>query len=241
MPEREPPEPEIIHRDDDILVVSKPPGLPTTSPGRDDRSLVHWVSNRFAPLRPHATSRLDSPVSGIVTFALTREANRHLLGARRDGRYERVYVGITLGEPSPADGRWSSPISIDPADPKHRIAGPGRGERAASTRYAVAARTAEATLLELRPDTGRTHQLRVHASHAGVPLFGDRAYGGEPRKVLPDGRVVTARRVMLHCARVAFPARSGGDPIELVAPVLADMRAVWAELGGPEEALQLGR
>ncbi len=239
--EREPVEPEVIHRDEELLVVSKPPGLPTTAPTTTEPSLVRWVSNSFPVLRPHATSRLDAQVSGLVTFALSREANRRLLDARRAGAYERLYLGITVHTPEASTGEWSWPIAIDPHDRKRRVAGTGRGERAARTRYEVAAKAAHGNLLRLRPATGRTHQLRVHAARAGMPLFGDRLYGGEARKVLPDGRVVTARRVMLHCVRVRFPSKSGTDVVDLTAPVIADMAGVWAELGGADAALQPGR
>lgn len=235
--DQERPEPEIIHRDEQIMVVHKPPGLPTTAPSQDEPSLVRWVSDRCPNLRPHATSRLDSPVSGLVTFALTKEANRHLLEARRSGNYERVYIGITDHEVAVDAGDWSWPISIDPRNPKLRVAGEGRGERAALTRYAVAATSSAATLLRLMPVTGRTHQLRVHAARSGVPLFGDHAYGGERRKVMPDGTVVSARRVMLHCARLSFPSPSGGGRMLLEAPARPDMQRVWLALGGARSDL----
>ena len=234
--------PEVIYQDERLLIVHKPPGLPTTAPTSTEPCLVHWVRDRFPGLQAHATSRLDSQVSGLVTFALTRDANRHLLDARRAGTYERLYVGITIHQLSLAAGEWSWPISIDPTNPKRRLAGPGRGEREALTRYEVAARTPSATLLRLMPATGRTHQLRVHAAKAGAPLFGDHEYQGERRKVLPDGSVVTARRVMLHCLRVSFPSPSGGalagercndgKRMQLEAPVRPDMKRVWSALGG---------
>lgn len=231
-------EPETIHHDEQFLIVHKPPGLPTTAPNAEDPSLVRWVDERFSDLRPHATSRLDSPVSGLVTFALTREANRHLLDARSAGTYERVYLGITLHEVPVDEGEWTWPISIDPTNPKLRVAGAGRGEREASTRYEVAARTASATLLRFMPDTGRTHQLRVHASRANAPLFGDHVYQGHRRKVLADGTVVTARRVMLHCARVSFPSPSVGGSMQFDAPARSDMQNVWLALGGAPSDLQ---
>lgn len=238
MSEGERAEPEVIHHDAQILVVHKPPGLPTTAPSAAQPSLVRWVSHRFSSLRPHPTSRLDSPVSGLVTFALTPNANRHLLEARRARTYERVYIGITRHEVEPEAGDWAWPISIDPRNPKLRIAGEGRGERAARTRYEVAERSSHASLLRLTPATGRTHQLRVHAARSGAPLFGDHAYGGERRAVLPDGAVVTARRVMLHCTRVSFPALSGRGTLVLEAPARTDMEKVWRALGGAAASLQ---
>ncbi len=231
-------EPEVIHRDDQLLIVNKPPGLPTTAPSADEPSLVRWVSERVAVLRPHPTSRLDAQVSGLVTFALTRAANRKLLDARRAGTYERVYLGITLYQTPAELGEWAWPISIDPANPKLRVAGEGRGERAALTRFEVAKRIPTATLLRMMPATGRTHQLRVHAARFGAPLFGDHAYGGERREAMPCGTVVTARRVMLHCAQLSFPSPSGGDRMQFQAPARSDMRRAWLALGGAASDLQ---
>ncbi len=192
--------PEIVHRDSDLLIVHKPAGLPTTAPSGDERCLVRWVEQRFPELRAHPTSRLDSQVSGLVTFALNKAANQRLLEARRAGRYERLYLGITLHSLEDDAGDWCWPISIDPRNAKLRIAGPGRGERDARTRFRAHSRAPHGTLLHLTPQTGRTHQLRVHCAEAGAPLFGDHPYGGERRLSLPDGKVVSARRVMLHCS-----------------------------------------
>lgn len=238
VPETSPTEPEVIHHDRQLLILHKPPGLPTTAPTDDEPCLTQWVAQHFPGLRAHATSRLDSQVSGLVTFALTREANEQLLAARRAGAYGRRYLGITLREVAANEGEWRWPISIDPRNPRRRIAGPGRGEREALSRYALLARTPNASLLELMPATGRTHQLRVHAAEAGLPLFGDPLYQGERRAVLPNGSVVTARRVMLHCAQVSFPSLSSDARFVVEAPIRADMEKVWLALGGARSELQ---
>ncbi|MGB5813310.1 MAG: pseudouridine synthase [Polyangiales bacterium] len=231
--------PTILHHDDDFLMVAKPPGLPTTSPDPSAACLVRWVAEHVDGRRPpHATSRLDSPVSGLVTFALTRRANQHLLAARKSGEYARLYLGITTAAASFATARWDWPISIDPANRKLRVAGPGAGERDAATSCEVADRGDFAALLRLSPVTGRTHQLRVHAAKAGVALFGDHAYGAPRRHVLPSGRVVTATRVMLHCSRVSVPAMGSGVRLTVRAPAPADMERVWAQLGGTPGALR---
>ena len=234
----EAPQPTIVHQDEQLLIVDKPAGLPTTAPTPTEPSLVRWVCDRFPDLRPHPTSRLDAQVSGLVTFSLTRGANRHLFEARRAGAYERVYIGITVSGTPIAGGEWSWPISIDPRNRSLRIAGSGRGRREALTRYEVVAQIPNATLLRLMPVTGRTHQLRVHAAKAGAPLFGDHSYRGERRKVLPDGSVITARRVMLHCALVSFPPLSGNERMQVLARVHRDMECVWLGLGGTLSDLQ---
>ena len=240
MPPADTARPTVLHRDTDLLVVAKPPGLPTTSPDSSQRSLTSWAKSELpGRRRVHPTSRLDAPVSGVVTFALTSRANQHLLAARRAGCYRRDYVGITASDPRFDEDVWNWPISVDPADRRQRVAGPGRGERDARTRCSIAARVGPATLLRLEPETGRTHQLRVHAARAGVPLLGDPHYRGERRVVLSNGAVVRARRVMLHCLRVCFPLLDGDRLFEFEAPVPRDMEEVWVALGGLVSQLRL--
>src|SRR5690606_23370558 len=150
-----------------------------------------------------------------VTFARTERATHALLEARRAGAYERTYLALVGGVPDEASGRWTWTIAIDPRDVTRRIAlrEGERGERAqeASSRWERRADAAGCAALALFPETGRTHQLRVHCAAAGLPILGDTTYGGAPRVVLADGRVISARRVMLHCARVVLPdvARGG--------------------------------
>jgi 23S rRNA pseudouridine955/2504/2580 synthase/23S rRNA pseudouridine1911/1915/1917 synthase len=109
----------------------------------------------------------------------------------------------------------------------------GKDATNAETLYrTIAVSPLGAALLALSPVTGRTHQIRVHASHAGAPLLGDRTYGGPTRQSLPSGRVLDLARIALHCARVTVPARSGPRAIVAEAPVPAELRDVWAALGG---------
>jgi 23S rRNA-/tRNA-specific pseudouridylate synthase len=234
--------PFVLHRDRDLLVLYKPTGLPTTRPD-DGPCLVRWAEalDPKAP-RLHASSRLDAEVTGLVTFARSQRAIQALLEARRAGRYERFYLGISAAAPEPAEGEWRWAIAQDPRDPRRRVAlapDDARGARSL-TRYRVQSLQPLAAVLALRPETGRTHQLRVHAARAGVPLLGDRHYGGEAKRVLADGRVLRASRVMLHCARVRLPAIAGGEPLTIDAPVPDDMHKLWRELGGAPECLESG-
>lgn len=236
----------VVHRDAHLLVVHKPPGIPTTSPSDDELALTHLVA-RLDPEAPrlHATSRLDAEVSGLVTFARTRDANAALLAARREGTYRRLYLALVAKAPTPPEGRWQAALAIDPRDARRRVVveDPGalpaeRRAREAATRYEVRAVAPAAALLALHPETGRTHQLRVHAAHAGSPLFGDVMYGGERRLVRDNGRVVTARRVMLHCAALTLPdVQRRGEVLRIVSPVTDDFSAAWVGSGGELGAL----
>jgi 23S rRNA-/tRNA-specific pseudouridylate synthase len=198
----------------------------------------------IAPSRLHPTSRLDRDVSGVVVFALTRAAAQRLAQARSRGGYERRYVAIASSEPSPARGSWDVPIGRMPArsgrpgNPRLR-APDGVDSVPALTRYASCGRTPRgAALLALAPKTGRTHQLRVHASNAGAPLVGDTSYGGPARLTTPGGRVLEPRRIALHAARIVVPdARD--NPLVVTAPIPSSLCELWSNLEGDPAAWEL--
>jgi RluA family pseudouridine synthase len=226
----------VLFRDAELFVVDKPPGIATTSPdGRRCLAELATRMNRGAP-RVHPTSRLDRDVTGIVIFARTDRAIAALMEARTKGTYRRRYAALVSGVVHEDAGRWDWPIAIDPRDKTKRLAlEPGeKGERLqeASSRYEITARAVLACRGWLYPETGRTHQLRVHAARAGHALVGDVAYGGPKRLVLPDGRVITANRPMLHCASVQVPHPITGETLRIEAPIPADIEAVWAGISG---------
>jgi 23S rRNA-/tRNA-specific pseudouridylate synthase len=246
-------EPRVVYSDPDLLVIDKPSGLPTTSPDGEN-CLASWAREHDpAAPRLHASSRLDAEVTGLVTFARTTRAILQLTAARKAGRYRRFYLGLARHPPEPLEGEWRFPIARDPKDPRRRVAlAPGASVRARSTRpggsdraprglcladsawsryRTLFAREALALLL-LMPETGRTHQLRVHAARGGAPLWGDKHYGGPVREVFEDGRVLAARRVMLHCAQLILPGIAAPEPLVLHAPVPHDMQAFYTALGG---------
>ncbi len=228
-----------MHRDEHLIVFDKPSGLPTTSP--EGGVCLATIARGLDPhaARMHPSSRLDAEVTGLVTFARSDHGIRALLAARRDGQYQRCYVGFCAHAPEPAAGelRWS--IAKDPRDPRKRVAVPEADRRGVSalSRYELYAAASAAVIVLLRPQTGRTHQLRVHIAAAGAALLGDKHYGGDMRTVLADGRVVRARRVMLHCARVVVPSPAAPGKLLLRAPLPPDMQELWRALGGDPEVI----
>ena len=232
----------VVHRDAHLLVLAKPARLPTTHPDGGDCLVAR--AEALDPEAPHlhASSRLDAEVTGLVTFARTKQANDALRTARREGRYGRLYLAITAtGGDAAVGGEWHDAIAIDPRDPRKRVAvrDGTLGAKSASTLVAHRARAGALTLLELRPQTGRTHQLRVHAAAHGLPLFGDVHYGGPKRSVLPNGRVLTAQRTMLHCAALRLPAVTTPGELVLHLQPPEDFQALWTGAGGSPEALAL--
>lgn len=225
-----------------LVACVKPAGIPTV-PDHSGAShaLVALVARRIgvAPDKLLVTSRLDREVSGVVVFALTEAAERRLKAARAEGTYHRRYVALAVpalpGATLPQVLTWDAPIGRGKG-PRHRAAF-GPEAKAASTRAVVVASSPGAAvhLLAVDPRTGRTHQIRIHAAHAGLPLLGDRAYGGPARMVTGAGAVIGLARVGLHAARVCVPDEAG-QPLVAEADVPQELRIAWAELGGAPEA-----
>lgn len=228
----------VVHRNEHVLVVDKPAGMPTIADGRSRvGSLLAEVARAAGLLeeRLHPTSRLDRDVSGVVTFALSPRARDELAKAREAGTYGRRYVALAAGAPTPREGTCDAPIGPG-RDPRHRRVDPkGKPSR---SRYAVVAEAPggkpPVALLAFGPETGRTHQLRVHSSHLGAPLLGDATYGGPSRLALPTGKILGFSRIMLHCAKVRFVV--AGEALELVSPVPDVLLSTWASVGGSEGA-----
>ena len=226
----------ILAEEGGIVAADKPADLVTTPDhGGATASLLASVARALGTEARslHPTSRLDRGVSGVVIFARTASSAERLRLARVEGTYARRYVAIASALPEPARGEWDAPIGRA-KDPRHRAAHGPEGAPALS-RYAVVATTGTWSLLALEPVTGRTHQLRVHAAHAGAPLLGDRVYGGPSRVTLQSGRVLSFTRIGLHAARVRVPRADRGT-MEVSSPIPAELLASWRALGGEDAA-----
>jgi 23S rRNA pseudouridine1911/1915/1917 synthase len=232
-PARPPPRfpPRILFTRDGMVAAFKPPDMATVADHRGAagslEAEVARMVGRSTPLV--ATSRLDVGVSGVVLFAADDEARQRLARAREEGRYLRHYVAICQSAPAPEHGHWKGAIGRA-RDPRLRRID-GKSAVRAETAYRVVATAAKGTLLGVEPRTGRTHQIRVHAAHAGCPLWGDAAYGGPTRLVSAAGVVTQVERIALHAAWVEVPLRDGGV-VRAEAEVPEDIQAIWAMCGG---------
>jgi 23S rRNA-/tRNA-specific pseudouridylate synthase len=178
-----------------------------------------------------------------VTLGLTPDARRLVQGWRERGRFARRYLALASGQPSAHAGAWTE--SIGRAARSLRAVA-GRHAEAARTDFAVVASSeflARATpsavhLLALAPQTGRTHQLRVHCAAHGLPLLGDRAYGGASRLISDSGAVTALDRIALHAAWVELPLP---QPLRFEALTPAWLLGIWRDFCGPEAALLSAR
>jgi tRNA pseudouridine32 synthase/23S rRNA pseudouridine746 synthase len=234
----------------ELVFADKPPGMATEPDHAGiDGSLLARVSALAGVPREalSAPSRLDVGVSGVVTLASGSAGREAIEALRRAGRFQKRYVAIACASPQPPRGTWSFPIGRG-AGSRRRAGGPDA--KAAETRYVTIARTpdvrllggrgsertASPALLALEPVTGRTHQLRVHASAGGASLFGDPSYAGAERAVTADGSVISAPRVALHSLSVELELEAGR--LRVVSPPPRDLVETWVKLGGTESAFE---
>jgi len=234
------PEPiplEIVYEDGDLLVVNKPAGLVVhPGAGRPTGTLVHALLAHCPDLpgiggevRPGIVHRLDKDTSGLLVVAKTDAALRSLQAQIQARRAGRDYLALVHGAVAVGEGTIDAPVGRHPRH-RTRMAVVASGRRAV-TRYRVVERFADATLLELRLQTGRTHQIRVHCASIGHPIVGDRVYGRRPN---PWG----LRRQALHAFRLTFVHPTTGAEMSFVAPLPADIEAA---LGRLREARGEGR
>jgi 23S rRNA pseudouridine1911/1915/1917 synthase len=228
---------DIVHDDDDLVVVNKPAGMvvhPAAGHARGTlvNALLHHVrglSGVGGAERPGIVHRLDRGTSGLMVVAKHDRAHHQLSRQFQNRRVEKEYLALVWGTVKP--GRTlDTPIGRDTRH-RTRISSRSRHRRPAMTEVVEAEPLGGVTLARLRIATGRTHQIRVHLSEAGHPVVGDRLYGGI-RKTVP-GRLAPAARLdepFLHAARLAFTHPSTGDPIAFEAPLPERLRTVIEQL-----------
>lgn len=218
----------VLYRDPHWLALDKPVGVITTPNGRGARSLVE-VAREIIPTAEcwHPVNRLDKVVSGLVLFALDSVALAAHESSRANNLQHRGYTALVSPPPAVASGQWGWPVGLDPSHRRLRKSD-GVGAERAVTNYRVLATVSSTALVELLPETGRTHQLRVHCARAGCPIVGDRDYRGAVRSVTATGAVYSASRVMLHASWRVVPALSR----TITADLPQEMQSHWLSLGG---------
>ncbi|HVP69496.1 MAG TPA: RluA family pseudouridine synthase [Anaeromyxobacteraceae bacterium] len=216
----------LLYADAELAFVDKPAGVPSQPTLTTDRGHVAEAASRALGAPLFLVHRLDRETSGVMVLARTRVAARRLSEDFRDGRPAKTYLALCVRAPSPPEGRVEAPLGRDERHPGRRVV--REDGEPASTRYRTLSVGASGTaLVEARPETGRTHQIRAHLAHLGAPLLGDVRYGG-PRAV--GERSVP--RVMLHAWRLAVHRPSSGQRLEAEAPEPEDFAALRRALAG---------
>jgi 23S rRNA pseudouridine1911/1915/1917 synthase len=222
-PSRAVPEPialDVLYEDADVLAVNKPAGMTVhPAPGHATSTLVNAILAHCSDLsgiggvmRPGIVHRLDRDTSGVILVAKNDASHRSLARQLKDRTVEKTYVALVEGTPKPAEGVIDAPIGRDPR--RRERMSVIVGAREAVTAYRVIDRFAGYALVEARPRTGRTHQIRVHLAAIGHPIAGDRVYGK---------RTPLVERQFLHALRIAFDHPRSGERVTLEAPIAPDL------------------
>lgn len=226
---------DVLHEDHDLVVINKPPGLVVhPAPGHADGTLVNALLFRCRDLqgvggeqRPGIIHRLDRDTSGVMVVAKTQQAMDSLAAQFQDRRVQKAYVAVVAGIPSPAAGRIETLIGRSRTDRKKMSATPSRGKTAV-TNYRLVEVFDGFSLVRLRIETGRTHQIRVQMAHMGCPVAGDAVYGGNRRRLREA--LGGCERQMLHAETLSFIHPATGEHVEYTAPLPPDMLAFVARL-----------
>jgi len=248
---RESPQPEdipleVLYEDDHLAVINKPPGM-VVHPARG-----HWsgtlagavvgryggrLSNSGGPTRPGIVHRLDRDTSGVILVARSNLAHAKLAAQFAARSIEKEYFALVSGSPERDRDVVDRPIGVHPRDRrKMAIRREESVSRPAESFYEVLERFEGFAALRILPKTGRTHQIRVHLSHVGLPVLCDRQYGGrdritrgEIRRVAEDTLVLLQRQA-LHARRLCFCHPETAKPLAIEAPLPDDMVAVLEAL-----------
>jgi 23S rRNA pseudouridine1911/1915/1917 synthase len=233
-----------LYEDESVLVVDKPAGLLTVATSAEGR---HHEDTLLARVKAYAAHlhgrrayagvlhRLDRETSGALALALSREA--HVRGRRlfSSHAFERWYLALVHGVPDPREGRVEAAVSNRYVSGRRRLVDRTREGRHAVTHYRVREAFAEAALVELRLETGRQHQIRLHLERLGHPLVGEKVYVGADEQSVSQRRSSSAQRAraarqMLHAWKLAFPHPLTGEMIRVEAALPEDFQRAMRAL-----------
>ena len=238
---------DIVYEDDDLAVINKPAGMMVhagagaTEDQRNRGTLVNALLHHFASLssvsgdlRPGIVHRLDKETSGLIVVAKNDEAHRKLAAQFARREVKKTYVALVHGGVKAERGTVSKSISRDPVR-RIRMTTRLSSGRQAITHYRVARRIDAAfgkfTLLEVKIETGRTHQIRVHLASLGYPVVGDATYGA-PRQIRGPAGAMSLRRNFLHAAELELRHPRTGENMGLKSALPEELREFLAKLTG---------
>lgn len=222
--------PEIVFENKDLVVLNKPAGLLMHGDGKGESTLVDWLVVNFPEVlnvgdkpeeRPGIVHRLDRDTSGIVLIPRNQEYFEYLKNLFAQGKIQKTYLAIVRGIPKEREGKINYPISLKPGTTKRTIHG-GKMTKEAVTEYRVVQEFLRASLVEVSPKTGRTHQIRVHMASIGHPVLGDTLYGSKKNEE-------RAPRQMLHAHSLKFELEPG-KAMKLTADPPGDFEAFMEKL-----------
>lgn len=237
----------IIWESDRLVAISKAPGVSLATGRAGGADAVQRLLSSLAERErvsiwaeeggPHLVHRLDVGTSGLVVLARDREAHAAVVRALSERLVEKVYLALVWGKPKPREGLWEWALGPDRSDRRRMQADPHG--KPSKSRFKTLAAHPHVSLLELHPETGRTHQLRVHCLQAGHLIVGDDLYGGAKERGVRDEalrRHLQPGRPLLHAWSLHLPETLAGPEVILCAPIPADFLQVlnFLRIGPPQ-------
>jgi len=230
----------IVYEDQNVLIADKPAGVVVhPSAGHDVDTLVQAVLHHAPELpgvggerRPGVVHRLDKDTSGLVIFAKHDRAMAELQRQFKAREVHKTYLAIVHGAPPTEEGLVDAPVGRDPRERKRMAVVAEQKGRTARSRFHLLGRLGEYSLLLVEPETGRTHQIRVHLAYLSIPVAGDRVYGSRHQ---PDW----LRRQMLHAWRLEIRLPDEAVMRRFEADIPADFREALVRVSGELEAKAL--
>lgn len=232
----------VVYADERLVVVNKPPGISLSTRrseprGAVDRLLASMDAGDLSergidPGMLLLVHRLDVGTSGLVMLARDQETHRLLSRELSERRVEKTYLALVWGHPRPRLGRYDWPLAPDHRDRRKMRVDPGGSP--AATRFRTLADASHVSLVELSPETGRTHQLRVHLAHAGHWIVGDDLYGGPRHRAVRDRNLQLAlnpSHLLLHAWRLGLPELPGVSSRRFEAPLPKEFMIAMESLG----------
>jgi len=222
---------DVLFEDNHCLAVNKPAGLRSQGDRSGEPSLVevasHYLKTHYAKpgnVYVGLLHRLDLPASGVMLLAKTSKAAARLSEQFRAGTISKLYWALVAGAPAEEAGTWADVLTKDrELNRAHAVSATNHEGKEASVDFRVIERRGRQAKLELRPRTGRSHQLRVQLASRGLPILGDLKYGAKaPLKALDGGL-----RIALHARQITFTHPTRHEPISVLAPVPADWPESW--------------
>lgn len=226
----------VLFEDEEILVINKPPGVVVhPAAGHKKGTLVHGLLYHCNNLpgisgveRPGIVHRLDKDTSGVMVIAKTDKSHQGLLNLFKSRKITKVYHAIVVGIPPSQQGVVTEPIGRNRSNRK-KMAVLEHGGREAVTAWQVLEEfSAPLTYIEARPETGRTHQIRLHMTHLGCPIAGDNLYGNKLSRQVNNDFLI--KRQCLHACSLSFVHPATGGQCNFFAPIWPDMQELLEKL-----------
>jgi len=234
---------DVLYRDDALICVDKPAGVPVIPDRRPKGPTAVEICRAMLKgegLRPRPVHRLDKHTSGVLMLALKKDHAKALGELFEKRRISKIYLALVRGVPRPTEGVIDAPIGPDSRKVSRMVVNPAGGKEAVS-RYKTLTAWRGYSLVEVRPETGRTHQVRVHMAHIKNPILCDALYGGGEAfhlsTIKPDYRIGRGKRerpilkrLALHAAELAFRSPATGRDVVVRSPLARDLEIVTQKI-----------